>query len=369
MTIKACIRKAMNSVLKRYDYEIINSNLLKNKWQKTPQIEPSYQHSSLPKGVNEYLQQKIPQIEPTHKHSDLPKGANEYLQMSNPILQDLQTRYDSFDNLVTTPLVWKDDHVKPEDILYFRGDNAYVWQLRGRNMNVPGYALATYYVKSIDRLGLLEKLTEDNLFGNYTFRIDNKLISRDLLDSILEIYFLENRIGLSEKKNITVLDIGAGYGRLAHRMTCALPNIKEYLCTDGVAISTFISEYNLRFRGLENRAKVIPLDEIENELCEKSVDIAINIHSFSECSISAIEWWLSLLEKIGIKYLMVVPNACNHGGKLLQTNDGKDMGIIIENHGYKLISKDPKYRDPIVQEIAVNPTYHYLFQFQKSNLE
>lgn len=343
------MRKALNSILKRYDYEIIKiwrlqyyKNLASNlyEWQKHPQTEPSY------------------------KQSELPIGSEEYLQLNNPRLQDLQTRYNSFNSKVTAPLVWTDDLVRPEDILYFRGDNAYVWQLRGANMNIMAYALTTYYVKSIDKLGLLEQVEEDNLFGNFTFHIDNKLISRDLLDSIMEIYFLEKHLNLSDSKDMTVLDIGAGYGRLAHRMTNALPNIKEYLCTDGVAISSFISEYYLRFRGLEDRAKVIPLDRIEKILSNRPVDLAVNIHSFSECKITAIDWWLSLLEKSKVKYLMIVPNSGKHGSELLLTNNGKNFGEIIEKHGYKLMAKDPKYRDPIVQEYAINYTYYYLFELQ-----
>lgn len=231
-------------------------------------------------------------------------------------------------------------------------------------MNIMAYALTTFYVKSIDNLGLLELLEEDDSFGIFTFRIGNRLMSRDLLDSIMEIYFLEKHLSLSLSKDMTILDIGAGYGRLAHRMVGALPNIQTYLCTDAVAISSFISEYYLRFRGIEGRAKVVPLDEIANTLRDRAVNIAVNIHSFSECRISDIDWWLSLLEKHRVKYLMIVPNSGSHGSERLLTNDGKDFGEVIEKHGYKLAAKDPKYREPVVQKYAVNPTYHYLFELQ-----
>jgi hypothetical protein len=227
-------------------------------------------------------------------------------------------------------------------------------------MGTISYALTTYYVKSIDHLRLLELLEEDEFFGIFTFRFDNRLISRALLDSIIEIYFLEKHLSLSTSKDMTILDIGAGYGRLAHRMLSALPNIQTYLCTDAVAISTFISSYYLRFRNMEGKAKVVPLDEIQSTLQNRSVNIAVNIHSFSECQISAIDWWLSLLEKSGVKYLMIVPD----DAKLLITTDGKDFSKIIEKHGYKLMAKEPKYRDPGVHEYAVAPVYHYLFELQ-----
>jgi hypothetical protein len=110
-----------------------------------------------------------------------------------------------------------------------------------------------------------------------------------------------------------VLDIGAGYGRLAHRMLTALPNIRDYYCTDAVPVSTFLSEYYLQYRELGDRAHVIPLDEIENTLKEQPVQLAINIHSFSECGTAAIDWWVKLLAKSKVRHLMIVPNHATGG--------------------------------------------------------
>jgi hypothetical protein len=343
MDLKSYILKTFNSILTTKGFEIIESKWL-YEWQKHPTIKPSYYQSRLP------------------------KGAKEYLQKFNPRLLALEDRYRAFNSDVTTPLVWTNTHVKEDDILFFRGDNAYVWQLRGPNMNIMSYALTYFYTKLIDKLGLLEILKEDDFFGNFTFGIDNRLISRDLLDSILEIQFLEKYLRLSVAKNITILDIGAGYGRLAHRMIVALPNILKYLCTDAVATSSFISEYYVRFRRIEGSVEVVPLDEIESILGKVKINIAVNVHSFSECQLSAINWWVALLEKYEVKYLMVVPNSVtvsgNHGGKNLLTSNDKDFGEIIKKHGYKLIVKDPKYIDPVVHKYAINPTYYYLFELQ-----
>ncbi|MFA6471546.1 MAG: putative sugar O-methyltransferase [Candidatus Latescibacterota bacterium] len=299
-----------------------------------------------------------------HQFCELPQGAEEYLQPSHPRLKELVEKYSLCSDKVTRPTLWTDMHIKKNDIIYFRGDNAYVWQLRGKNMNFMSYLLTTYYVKSIDTLTLLDTLKEDNYFGNITLTIDNKTISRDLLDSIIEIYFLEKNLKISSCNNLNILDIGAGYGRLAHRMASALPNINTYFCTDAVAVSTFLSEYYLRIRNLEQKTKVIPLDEIETTLKTQKIDIAINIHSFSECSISSIEWWLSLLKENRIRYLMIVPNSLDNGGKLLETNDGNNFQKVIEKHGYELIAKEPKYRDESIQKLAINPTYHYLFEMR-----
>lgn len=329
-------RRFLNSIFKYFGYELVSSSLVSD-WQRYPKTQPSYQESGLP------------------------EGAKKYLRPDNPRLRELEKRYAEFDKDVCVPLLWKNGHVRPEDLLYFRGDNAYVWQLRGQNTQMMHYALSTYYIKSIDRLGLLEKLKEDGGFGCYTFFIDQKKISRDLLDSINEIYFLDKHLHISGWKGVTVLDIGAGYGRLAHRMVEALPNVKSCLCTDAVAVSTFISEYYLRFRDLEDRAAVVPLDEIEAALENTRFDIAVNIYSFSECSIPAIEWWLSLLRKSRIKYLMIVPNPVDRSRKRLLTDDRRDIGKILKKHGFKQVVKEPKYKDEIVQEYGVCPTYYYLY--------
>lgn len=338
MGFRTCTKHILNSIFqKHYGYELVPSSSLYD-WQRYPQRQPSYNKSTLP------------------------EDAINYLRPNHPRLMELKNRYSNFDSEVATPLTWIEGLVGPDDLLYFRGDNAFVWQLRGPNMNIMAYALTAFYVKSIDNLGLLQQLEEDDLFGNFTFLVDRKKISRDLLDSITEIYFLDKHLNVSSLSDLTILDIGAGYGRLAHRMVEAFPNIQTYYCADAVAISTFISEYYLRFRKLENRAKVVPLDDIESTLKNQTVDIAVNVHSFSECSISAIEWWLSLLEKCRIKHLMIVPNSLDHGGELLLTNDRQDISKVVEKHGYKLMVKEPKFRDSLVQKYAINPTCYYLFE-------
>ena len=333
--IEAHIRKSLDLLFRHFGYRIMNDGDL-YEWQKAPCTKTSQ-----------------------YRLSELPEDAASYLVINNPRLRDLQARYSAFNAEVTTPLQWTDTLVGHEDMLYFRGDNAYVYQVRRPSMNVMAYALATYYVKSIDKFGLLEKLEEDNYFGIYSFVIDNRLVSRDLLDSILEIYFLDTYLRISSQRNLSVVDIGAGYGRLAHRMVASLPNVAKYICTDAFPVSTFISEYYVRFRDLQGKATVVPLDEIEHALESHPADIAVNIHSFSECTILAIDWWLSLLARSGVKNLMIVPNS-----RELRTGDGTEFGNIIEKHGYKLIAKDPKYSDPVVQDYAINPSFYYLFELQ-----
>ncbi len=332
-------RTTANGVLRRYGAEIVPTKVLYD-WQQNIIEKPCW------------------------NDCPLPDGAESYLRHDNPILIDLQARYRTLHPDVTTHPLWTDAHVRAEDLLHFRGDNAWVFQLRGRNSNILAYALSFYYLKSRDTLGLLDKLLEDDSFGNFSFWVGGRLISRDLLDSIAELYFIERNLRLSAQTAVRVLDIGAGYGRLAHRMVAAFSGVDQYYCTDAIAISTFVSEYYLRLRGVA-KAIVIPLDEIESVLELDPIDLAINIHSFSECRLEAIEWWIRLLSKHRVKKVMIAPNRSTSGGELLLTNDGQDFLPLLERYNYRLIVKEPKYLDPVVQEFGLQPTWYHLFELGK----
>ena len=338
MGVKRWIKNCLNHVLNRYGFEIVQTDSL-YEWQRNFVNKPSW-HDSI-----------------------LPDDAARYLRADNPKLIELQQRYRTTDTDVTTPSVWTDRHVRPEDITHFRGDNAWVWQLRGANTNVLGYGLTLYYLRTIDSLGLLDKLVEDNSFGNFTFTIAGRQVSRDLLDSIAEIYFLDRHLGVGSRTGFRVLDVGAGYGRLAHRMVTALPGIEKFYCTDAVAVSTFVSDYYLRFRGLE-KACVIPLDEIDNSLRDNPVDLAINVHSFSECRPQAIAWWARLLNKHRVRNLMVVPDRGSGTGERMLTADGQDFLPAFERYGYRTVLKEPKFSDPVLQKYGLEPSWYHLLELQ-----
>jgi hypothetical protein len=343
MGLKTEVGRAANHLLERYGYRLVSDDRLYD-WQKRRGV---YFHTFRPVA--------------------LPPDATDYLRPDNPRLLELRARYASFNRRVTEPFVWTDELVRADDLKYFRGDNAYVWQLRGRDMNPLGYALSAYYVRSIDALGLLDKLTEDDAFGLFTFPIGGKTMSRDLLDSVNEVSFLERELALSTRR-LNVLDIGAGYGRLAHRMVTGLSSLPSprgagaYFCTDAVPVSTFICEYYLRHRKVDHLAKVVPLDEIDDAMAKNRIDLAVNIHSFSECRGSAVDWWCKLLERHAVRYLLVVPNADREGGRGLVNQAGEDFGALIQQHGYRLMKAVPKYADPVVQEYGIASTYYHLFE-------
>jgi len=255
-----------------------------------------------------------------------------YLQLSNPRLQELSSRYAEarlFDNSF-----WK---AKKIDLLNFRGEWNYLAQLDYAGTERK-YLMSAAYVAALDDQQFLERLSEDSLFGAVTIKVlDNFIISRDLLDSVLEIRFLSRQLKLDIEKQYVGLDIGAGYGRFAHRFTALFPKSQIY-CVDGVAVSTFLCDFYMRYRECNDRAESIPLYEM-SRLSNVKIDFATNIHSWSECPLSAVKYWLDLLADLRVRFLFVVPNWLDDKQMFLTIEtDGRRVSFLpeIERHGYRL---------------------------------
>lgn len=292
----------------------------------------------------------------------LPSGAAEYLRHNNPRLRELKQRYKH--HPATRHSLWSQRYLRRELRLdHFRGDNAYLYQKRFGSD--AAYALTTEYALAHDEIGLLNKLEDDDLFGNCLVNFDDRFfVSRELLDSVLEINFLNRELNLQTRSEFTVLDIGAGYGRLAHRLVQALPNLERVLCTDAVAESTFISEFYLRFREVDRKAHVVQLDEVESVLANCTVDLATNIHSFGECTFASISWWLDLLEAHRVKFLFIVANGDGLGSTEAAKTNIDYLPAIIQR-GYRLRIRQAKYCDsPSVQKYGLYPTYYYMFEHE-----
>jgi len=307
---------------------------------------------------------------PSFSEAALPEGAREYLTRTNDRLLELRDRYRSYAPEALRPSRWSQEHVNSIELPWFRGDNPYIWQLREKNTEGKHMATALY-LRSIDRHGWMRRLKEDGLFGAYVFEFDGGYVSRDLLDSVSELHFLDEILKITQWRGGSILDIGAGYGRLAHRAVNALPNLTHFYCTDAVPESTFVSEYYLRFRDA-GRATVVALDEIRQALAATPITLATNVHSFSECPMTAVCWWLDLLREHAVKYLMIVPDAYSNHGHLLLTRETptynqaqmRDYLPELQARGYRLIAKRAKYLDPDLQRYGVSPTHYFLFELK-----
>ena len=297
------------------------------------------------------------------KEQTLPPDAKQYLQPSNPRLQELSRHYaelylfeDSF---------WE-GQAQRIDLVNFRGEWNYLAQLDYRE-TARKYLMTAAYVAALDDQQFLERLSEDSLFGAVTIKVlDDLIISRDLLDSVLEIRFLSRQLKLDIEQRYVCLDIGAGYGRFAHRFTTLFPKSQVY-CVDGVAVSTFLCEFYIRFRGFGDKAEATPLYEM-SRLANVKIDFATNIHSWSECTLSAVKYWLDLLADLRVQFLFVVPNWLNEERMFLTIeSDGSRVSFLpeIERHGYHLKVMEHKFGDSkLMAEYGIFNAPYVLFELK-----
>jgi hypothetical protein len=272
----------------------------------------------------------------------LPPGASEHLRRTNPRLEHLKRAYASLDLPVMTASKWTDGRVERDlELEYFCGDNPYVWQYRQYADHARlRFFLSVMDVRSQDELGLLGRLKEDGAFGCWTFRYsDGKRLSRDLLDSVIELNYLERLLSIRANEQFSILDIGAGYGRLAHPAVETFPTNLAYDCIDAIAESSFLCEYYLAYRGVEDRARSIAMDELH--LLRDNYDLAVNIHSFSESPRDSIVWWLDLLREKRVTHLLIIPN--DDGAFLSSEPDGSRCDFLpdVSEAGYRLIDSRP----------------------------
>jgi hypothetical protein len=331
--------------------------LIRRTWEGVNRVLSPLDVAIVRRSAAEALGYKV-ERRPPRSQPELPPDAP-VLRPDDPHLAELEARYRGHPAAGTSE--WSSSYLDPRRIFpHFRADSPYVWQQEGHACLDLQYALTTLYVEHHDPLRLLDRLEEDGAFGARTVWVAGRLVSRDLLDSIIELTFLEEEAAISSWDAPTILDIGAGYGRLAHRGSVALPT-SRWLCADAIPLSTFLCRYYLDFRRVE-RAEAVALDAVEEVVGSRRIDLAVNVHSFSECSIEAIAWWLDVLVAADVRRLMIVPNT---GEQLLSTEafGRKDFLPLLSERGFVLTTKREKYaHSPSAQAFGVIPSWHLLFE-------
>ncbi len=295
----------------------------------------------------------------------LPPGAADQLSGDSAKLKDLRERYARLDLPVLAASRWNADAVESFlDLRWFRGETLITWHYRELpRISALKFFVFARYIAERDPQRLLEQLDEDGQFGCWTFSYEGYgRFSRDLLESVNEIAFLERELGLSDRSGFRVLDIGAGYGRLAHRMCAAYgERVADYCCIDAIPESTFLSDYYLRHRGCSPPARVAALDEADTALSPGAFDIAINIHSFPECTYQAVEWWMETIERLEIPHLLIVPNEPTELLTLEADGSRRDFLPLVEGAGYRLAKREPVIADPAVRELLRLHDQFHLF--------
>lgn len=297
----------------------------------------------------------------------LPPHAADYLVPEHPRLRELRRAYAGLDTPVVGHSQWTPGNVRDYlELRYFRGESMIQWHYRElpRATRLKLFAYLSH-LRCEDDADLLNNLIEDGQFGCWTYEFPGyPAVSRDLLDSVSELLFLDRQLSILSCPQLRVLDIGAGYGRLAHRMSGAVPGLADYCCLDAVPESTFLSEYYLRWRGCIPPARVVPLHELDS-LRGCRFDLAVNVHSFSECTRAAVAWWVGWLAELGVANLFVVPNEPE--GLLSREVEGtrRDLMPVLERAGYRLAVREPVISDPAVREMVRITDHFHLFSLEQ----
>ena len=271
----------------------------------------------------------------------------------NKALNELREKYSQYykeNNFNISPTTWNTEssYIKSSFNCDFRGENAYVWQER---LGDREKKYQEYYnkIKQIDDEKFLDRTFEDGSYGCITYKIDSILISRDLLDSVFEIIFLKKCF--SNLKDFSFLEIGGGYGRLCKRFLDCFPDSK-YFITDAIPESTHFSKIYLG----KKSDSVIELTDLNERLKNVKINMAINIHSFPECNIMDVEWWIKFIHLKEIKYIFYVPNNPESNPENIKTNSGECILKIFTKYGYKV-----KYFENLYSQIKL--TYSYSVPF------
>lgn len=216
------------------------------------------------------------------------------------------------------------------------------WQQKVRD-SLPNFAAHPIYVDqgqseaefqsvadAVMKAGPVEKegMLRDAAHGARVVDTTYGKLTRMWLDSNVELDFLRRHLPTAKR----VLDIGAGYGRLA---VAGREVFERYVCVDAVPISTEVCREYCGWYASQTEVPSLPDFLAIYSHNYNDIDLAINVHSWNECTREQIEAWLNVLAEIGVPYLFTV----SHG-----QNDAS-----IECSYYAWESGRPSWR-PLIEE-------------------
>jgi putative sugar O-methyltransferase len=134
-----------------------------------------------------------------------------------------------------------------------RGADVEVTEARYQALRSPmvrlGYAIFVAMlwerVRRIDRLGLLSRLREPSLGDPILVRHGGQAVSQDIANSVLEFYAIEEAFPQGIPRNATVVELGAGYGRLGWLLLSVRPDVR-YIVVDIPPALAIAQEYLTR---------------------------------------------------------------------------------------------------------------------------
>jgi hypothetical protein len=225
---------------------------------------------------------------------------------------------------------------------------------------LEAYTVAYEYALVCDQLGVLGKFSDDGAFSGVRFRIDGRVVSRDIIDSSLELNFVARHCEFRPSDEIVLLDIGAGYGRFVHRFLEFFPRASAF-ALDAAPLSSFLAQCYLEYRGVIDRVVIGSRAKLET-VRPGRFQIATNIHSWSEAPLASVEKWLDALDVLQVPFLFFVPHEIP-AISLEKDGPGKLIVPTILAHGWRVLVEQPMYGDSLKrQQTGLYPfTHYYLF--------
>lgn len=185
--------------------------------------------------------------------------------------------------------------------------------------------------------------TRDAQFGGRLVETCLGPVTRMWLDSNIEYHFLKKH--LPTLSSARVLDIGAGYGRFAVSLE---PFVATIDTVDAIPISTEVSrKYLHRFAPF---ARVHAIKEFMQEDHAGLYDLAINIHSWNECTREQVENWVRVLVEAKVPHLFTV----SHG----QLNGKREKAYYTWQIGHPSFRPILEHYYDLVAEESIGLTNH-----------
>ena len=141
----------------------------------------------------------------------------------------------------------------------------------------------------------LKNIRNQNIGNPPTINYFDNKVSIDYLLSIEEMFFLDKAL----KKSKTVMEIGAGFGRLAHSIIQNFINIDRYIIVDLDDVLDLAKIYMSKVLSKREFSKIdfVSHHNIYDIEYSDKIDISINIDSFQEIEESAVLKYLEFISK------------------------------------------------------------------------
>ena len=108
------------------------------------------------------------------------------------------------------------------------------------------------------------------------------------------------------------------------------PFVRSYLCVDPVRVSTEVCRtYTARYAP---SVRVLSMDQFGQ--MDGAPTLAINVHSWNECTAAQITGWLERLASLGVPMLFTVSHTSAY-----QTWDRQNFRILLEAR-YRLVAEE-----------------------------